>query len=167
VPSNFCHRRAKDARLHDAFPTRTPSAAEHDHSRIAARVLNTHGLGEHVAPHWRLQDVMRWVPPRAGEAGLDGRAAGLHKVAGTMVEAVVGGALHQFVSRISCFPTPLILDLTNSQGGRIAHRLFHLRVLPHLLHPGSPVGLPDVLHSDALKAAEHYGGSKGGLVRSS
>jgi hypothetical protein len=26
VPSNFCHRRAKDARgLHDAFPTRTPS----------------------------------------------------------------------------------------------------------------------------------------------
>ena len=80
-----------------------PAAAEHDHSRIAARVLNTHTLGECVAPHWRLQDVMRWVPPRAGELGLDGRASGLHKIAGTMVEAVVGGVFHQFVSLISCF----------------------------------------------------------------
>jgi hypothetical protein len=79
-----------------------PAAAEHDHSRIAARVLNTHSLGEYVAPHWRLQDVMRWVPPRAGELGLDGRASGLHKIAGTMVEAVVGGVFHQFVSLISC-----------------------------------------------------------------
>jgi hypothetical protein len=40
---------------------------------------------------------MRWVPPRAGDLGLDGRAAGMHKVAGTTVEAVVGGVLHQFV----------------------------------------------------------------------
>jgi hypothetical protein len=79
-----------------------PAAAEHDHGRIATRVLNTHSLGEHVAPHWRLQDVMRWVPPRAGNPELEGRAAGVHKVAGTMVEAVVGGVLHQFVSLISC-----------------------------------------------------------------
>jgi hypothetical protein len=42
-----------------------PAVAEHDHSRIAFRVLNTHGLG----PHWKLQDIMRWVPPHAGEAG--------------------------------------------------------------------------------------------------
>jgi hypothetical protein len=81
-----------------------PAAAEHDHSRIAARVLNTHSLGEYVAPHWRLQDVMRCVPPRAGELGLDGRASGLHKIAGTMVEAIVGGVFHQFVGLISCFP---------------------------------------------------------------
>jgi len=121
------------------------AAAEHDHSRIVARVLNTHALGEHVAPHWRIQDVMRWVPPRAGDPGLDGRAAGLHKVAGTTVEAVVGGVLHQF-------------------GGRVAHRLFHIRVLPHLLLPGSPFGLPDILHADALNAVECYGGLKGPLV---
>jgi hypothetical protein len=82
-----------------------PAAAEHDHSRIAARVLNTHDLGEHVAPRWRLQEVMRWVPPRAGEPGLDGRSAGMHKVAGTMVEAVVGGVLHQFVSRLFVYPS--------------------------------------------------------------
>ena len=82
------------------------AAAEHDHSPIVARVLNTHALGEHVAPHWRMQDVMRWVPPRAGDPGLDGRAAGLHKVAGTTVEAIVGGVLHQFVSRIYCATCP-------------------------------------------------------------
>jgi hypothetical protein len=131
-----------------------PAAAEHDHSRIAARVLNTHGLDEHVA-HWRLQDVMRWNLPRAGDLGLDGKAAGLHKVAGTMVEAVVGGVLQQFVSHISGSLTPLKLELTDCYGGRIAHRLFHTRVLSHLLLPGSPFGLPDVLHADALKAAEH------------
>jgi len=39
-------------------------------------------------------------------------------------------------------------------------------MLPHLLQPGSPFGLPDVLHGDALKAAEHYGGLNGVLVRS-
>src|SRR5712691_10173583 len=55
--------------------------------------------------------------------------------------------------------------LTNTQGGRVTHRLFHTRVLPHLLLPGSPFGLPDVLHADALKAAEYYGGLNGPLVR--
>ena len=86
------------------------AAAEHDHSRIAARVLNTHTLGEHVAPHWRLQEVMRWVPPRAGDPVFDGRSAGIHKVAGTTVEAVVGGVLHQFVSRGHFAPHASLAD---------------------------------------------------------
>jgi hypothetical protein len=77
-----------------------PAAAEHDHARIVARALNTHTLGEHVAPHWKLQEAMRWVPPRAGDLALDGRVAGVHKVAGTMVEAVVGGVLQQFVRAV-------------------------------------------------------------------
>jgi hypothetical protein len=47
----------------------------------------------------------------------------------------------------------------------VAHRLFHTHVLPRLLLPGSPLGLPDVLHADALKAAERYGGLNGPLVR--
>ena len=38
-------------------------------------------------------------------------------------------------------------------------------MLPRLLQPGSPFGLPDVLHGDALKAAEHYGGLEGILAR--
>ncbi|KAI0302369.1 ribonuclease-III-like-domain-containing protein [Multifurca ochricompacta] len=142
----FLGRRTLEAYLL-LFLQGLPAAADHDHSRIVARVLNTHTLGEHVTPHWKLQDVMRWTPPRAADLGFDGRTAGLHKVAGTMVEAVVGGVLHQF-------------------GGSVAHRLFHTRMLPHLLLPGSPLGLPDVLHPDALKAAERYGGTEGPLTRS-
>jgi hypothetical protein len=41
---------------------------------------------------------MRRVPPRAADLGLDGWTAGPHKVAGMTLEAVVGGALHPFVS---------------------------------------------------------------------
>jgi Ribonuclease-III-like len=90
-----------------------PVAAEHDHARIADRVLNTHSLGEHVAPHWRLLDVMRWVSPLAGQPGLDGREAGQYKVAGTTVEAIVGGILHQFVRLLACFKFALLSELTN------------------------------------------------------
>ena len=42
---------------------------------------------------------MRLVLPRTGDSGLDGRAAGIHKIAGTTVEVVIVGVLHQFVSR--------------------------------------------------------------------
>jgi len=143
----FLGRRTLEAYLL-LFLQGLPAAAEHDHARIIARALNTHTLGAHVAPRWKLQDVMRWVPPRAGDLALDSRAAGVHKVAGTAVEAVVGGVLHQF-------------------GGSVTHRLFHTRVLPHLLLPGSPLGLPDVLHADALSAAERFGGPEGPLLRSS
>ncbi|KAI9441660.1 ribonuclease-III-like-domain-containing protein [Lactarius indigo] len=142
----FLGRRTLEAYLL-LFLQPLPAAAEHDHARIIARVLNTHTLGQQVAPRWKLQEVMRWVPPRAGDIVLDGRLAGVHKVAGTTVEAVVGGVLHQF-------------------GGSVAHRLFHTRVLPHLLLPGSPLGLPDVLHADALSAAERFGGLEGPLLRS-
>jgi hypothetical protein len=58
---------------------------------------------------------MRWVPPRAGDSGLDGRAAGVHKVAGTMVEAVVGGVLHQFVSWGHFSPHVSIADAGTDQ----------------------------------------------------
>jgi hypothetical protein len=96
---SFTGRRTLEAYLF-LFLQGLPAAAEHDHSRIVVRVLNTHTLGENVTPHWKLEDFMRWAPPRAGYAGLDGRATGLHKVAGTTVEAVVGGVLHQFVKVI-------------------------------------------------------------------
>jgi hypothetical protein len=102
-----------------------PVAAEHDHARIADRVLNTHSLGEHVAPRWRLLDVMRWVPPRAGQPGLDGRAAGQYKVAGTTVEAIVGGILHQFVRLLGFFSLKK-LELTNELGWK--HRS---QAVPH------------------------------------
>ena len=95
-PAPITGRRTLEAYLL-LFLQGLPAAAEHDHARIVARALNTHALGQHVAPRWKLQEVMRWVPPRAGDLALDGRLAGVHKVAGTTVEAVVGGVLHQFV----------------------------------------------------------------------
>jgi hypothetical protein len=51
--------------------------------------------------------------------------------------------------------------LTDSQGGRVAHRLFRICMLLHLQLLALPFGLPDVLHADALKVAECYGGLKG------
>ena len=42
------------------------------------------------------QDVIRSVPPRAADLGLDGWVAVLHKVAGMTLEAVV--VLYRFVS---------------------------------------------------------------------
>jgi len=57
---------------------------------------------------------------------------------------------------------PLLVDAgtdspINGQIGRVAHRFFHILVLPHLLLPESPFGLPDALHADVLKAAEYNG----------
>jgi len=96
---------------------------------------------------------MRWVPPRAGDPGLDDRAAGTHKIAGTTVEAVVGGYYINLSAEVILHMLPSLMPaLTHTQGGRFAHRLFHTCVLPHLLLPGSPFGLPDVLHADALRA---------------
>lgn len=84
-----------------------------------------------------LQNVIRRVPPRAGEPEFDGTASGLHnKGTGTMVESVVGGCGVKIVSLISvCF-----------------------RIYCNLAGPS--FGLLDVHHADsgALKAAEHYGG---------
>jgi len=49
---------------------------------------------------------MCWAPPRVGEPGLYGRASGVHKVTGTMVETVVGGCfINSSVSYLAFHPT--------------------------------------------------------------
>jgi hypothetical protein len=119
-----------------------PRAAEHDHSTIAARVLHTHVLGEHVAPHWKLHEVMRWVPPRAGNPGLDGRAAGLYKVAGTTVEATVGGILHQFVSQDFLHRIPLPNDAEADQwtGRKSCSQVVPYSCASAFIAQGLPIG---------------------------
>jgi len=89
----------------------TQAATEPDFSRIAARVLKTYSLG------------------------LDSRALGLRKVAGTMVAAEVGGVLHQF-------------------GGLIAHRLFYPRYF-RIYYNRAHHRAAHVLYIEALKATEH------------
>lgn len=165
----FMGRRAMEAYLvlflHSVPPTvRTPSL---DFDLVAARTLNTYLLGEHVASQWSLGRVMRWVPNLPGASkrlefgedrskeqeelrrrlamtGGEGKAellrsVGLFKVAGLTVEAIAGGIYHQF-------------------GGTVAHRIFHTRILPHLLLPGTVEGLHDSLHDYALEVSDRLSG---------
>lgn len=129
----------------------------HDYDHIVERALNTYVLGEFVGPRWELGKVMKWTPATRDEALAQdpmgalqlskeaSRSIGLYKVQGTAVEAVVGGVFHQF-------------------GGHVAHRLFHTRLLPHILLPGTPEGLPDHFHPDALKICEKMGGPQADLL---
>ena len=99
----------------------------HDYDFIADRTLNTYGLGQYVAPQWKLGRVLRWQPilnPRTKlnydfkKGNRDGtdvdpelaaalrahphvvRSVGLYKVMGEAVQAIVGGTYHQFVSLV-------------------------------------------------------------------
>ncbi|KAI0059411.1 hypothetical protein BV25DRAFT_1961305 [Artomyces pyxidatus] len=124
--------------------------SRYDYERTSERVINSYVLGEHVAPQWGLPSVMRWSPAQFIEEGRhlgpkELRSVGLHKVAGTTVEAVMGGIFHQF-------------------GGSVAHRVFHTRLLPHIMLPGQPEGLPDPLHKHAQAACEKMGGVSGPLL---
>jgi hypothetical protein len=81
-----------------------------------------------VDPHWITERHAR-VLPRTGEPGLDGRASGPHGHDGR-----IGG-----------------------WSGATLNRQSHIRLLPHLLRPGSSFGPSDVHHAKAVKAAEHDG----------
>ena len=150
------------------------SAPSLDYEDVASRALNTYILGEFVAPQWALGDVIRWTPARPIEdKGLTSlKGIGLYKVHGTVVEAVMGGVFHQFVRTLSScihiFHDPRYI--TNSlyifQGGSVAHRLFHPRLLPHILLPGRSEGLHDSFHEHALATCEKMGGANGPLVLS-
>jgi len=131
--------------------------SSHNYELIAERTLNTYILGEHVAPKWELGRVLKWSPvkvdPEVDSADGDfsklspnvTRSVGLYKVQGSAVEAVMGGIYHQF-------------------GGDIAHRIFHTRILPQILLPGTAIGLNDVFHEHAMKICEQMGGLDGALI---
>lgn len=135
----------------------------HDHDFIVERTLNTYALGQYVAPHMYLGRIVRWHPTvnpeisaRAqfkyadvtkGAREVDPeltaaiqshptvmRSVGLYKVMGEAVQALMGGTYHQF-------------------GGTVALRLFHTRILPHLLLTG-PLGLHPAYHADAYNKAK-------------
>lgn len=87
--------------LHSTPGLQAISSPDYDFDNITARALNTYVLGEHVAPQWRLPDIMRWRPvANDGLKTNDMRSIGLYKVSGTMVESVMGGLFHQFVRRL-------------------------------------------------------------------
>ena len=65
-----------------------------------------------------------------------------------------------FVVEYLCSPAQML----RSQGGSVAHRVFHTRLLPLVLLPGTSDGLPDVFHKDALLASKRMGGETGPLL---
>lgn len=46
----------------------------------------------------------------------------------------------------------------------MTHRLFHTRILPHILLPGKAEGVPPEFHSKALALCERMGGMDGNLL---
>ncbi|THH07038.1 hypothetical protein EW145_g3658 [Phellinidium pouzarii] len=151
-------------------PASSPSLdpdATFDFNLIAYRALHTNLLGEYVGNQWKLRRIMLWTLPIPSSAKAatrmslsrhfeeDGKRSrdynpvagpGLYKVQGTTVEGIMGGVFHQF-------------------GGTIAQRVFHTRLLPHILCPGTPFGLHDAFHNAALDMQERMGGADGLLVK--
>lgn len=160
---HYCYCRTVNRGLPLTPPAGAPAAAEDDHSRIVARVLNTHPLGEHVASHWRLQDVMRWVPALDLTVGQRVHTNSLERQSRRLLE---GGITSICQSRSFCTTSSLAdAGVDYAQEGWVTHRLFPTRVILHLFLPGSPFELPDVLHVDALRSATYYSGLNGPSVR--
>lgn len=144
----------------------------HDLEQIVARTLNSYILGEHVGSAWGLGQIMYWTPSvkaskleskKVNSTALL-RSVGLYKVQGETVAAVVGGTFREFVCHSSCIFDPRLLQ--PFKGGSTAHRIFHTRVLPHLLLSQRDVGLPELFHRDARAACAEMGGIHGPLLSS-
>ena len=120
-----------------------------DLEAIASHALNTYLVGEHVGRDWEIGRVLRWVPAAPASAAVhavsadqaQGRSIGLYKVQGDTVAAVVGGVFREW-------------------GASTAHRLFHTRVVPHIL-----VGLPDRFHAHVKEVCNRMGGLQGPLKK--
>jgi len=144
VPSTPAQRPRKGsakAKANDAFPE-----PEFDLTAVIERLLDTYILGEHVGSAWELQNVMRWTPALPMSAAptsstpplLALRSSGLYKVRGACVEATIGGIFHQY-------------------GGKVAHRIFHTHILPHLAKEG--LGLPRQLAEVVQRLQLAFSGS--------
>lgn len=77
----------------------------HDFNFITNWTLNAYTLGQHVGSKWGLGRAMRWVPTvnkekllGAGNKDVLLQSAGLYKVQGDAVAAVMGTIYEQFVS---------------------------------------------------------------------
>ncbi|KAF9482733.1 hypothetical protein BDN70DRAFT_874754 [Pholiota conissans] len=117
-----------------------------DIEEIALNSLHTNLLGEHIAHEWGVGRVLVWQPSISSDKSINDvealRSAGLYKVQGETVQAIMGAVYNQY-------------------GGSVAHRVFHTRVLPHLLVKG---GLPRQFHEEVETICERLGGREGPLL---
>lgn len=85
---------------------------KHDLEEIASSTLHTNLLGEHVGHEWGVGQVLVWQPA-APQKLLNGertelsvlRSAGLYKVQGEAVQAIMGAIYQQYVC---LFPLPFV-----------------------------------------------------------
>lgn len=149
---------------------------KYDVEDIVSRTLNSYVLGEHIGSIWGIGRVLRWTPtvsasklrPDEDQKELL-KSVGLYKVQGDTVAAVMGGIYQQFVRSSIYGPGGLYANIVSwktniLQGASVAHRVFHTRLLPHVLLPGNLAGLPDVFHADAEAMCERMGGPNGKLL---
>ena len=90
-----------------------PSNYTFDADDVAYRTLFSNLLGEKVGSAWNLSKVMLWTPAVPGQQQFKGKEvdrsefipgrAGLYKVQGVTVEAVMGGIFHQYVCDLVFF----------------------------------------------------------------
>lgn len=133
-----------------------------------SRTLNSYVIGEHVGSVWGLGRMLRWTPTvaanklRPDEDQRDLlKSVGLYKIQGEAVAAVIGGIYQHFVRSTMPLHKHFLMP---KQGGSVAHRVFHTRLLPNALLPGQTQGLPDEFHADAEALCKQMGGPDGKLL---
>jgi len=146
---SFIGRRVLSAYLLLFLQSSRNLTPQHDIEQIASNSLHTNLLGEHVGHAWGVGQVMIWQPSAPSDK-LAGdktelevlRSAGLYKVQGEAVQAMIGAIYQQY-------------------GGSVAHRVFHTRLLPRLRIKG---GLPKAFYEDADSICKRFGGEQGNVL---
>ncbi|KAF8651615.1 hypothetical protein AX16_004656 [Volvariella volvacea WC 439] len=148
----FMGRRVLEAYLYMFLNSSSALSPKHDLDAIISQALNTYVLGERVGSKWGVGKVLRWTP-RIPASQLQVsklsptllKDVGLYKVQGDAVAAIMGGIFYQF-------------------GGSVAHRVFHTRLLPHLVTWNKTKILPVAFHADVMAIGQKMGGAEGPLL---
>jgi len=127
---------------------------------ITAQSLNTHLMGEYAGNEWGVGRELLWAPstssPHPSEV-----LPGLYKVQGETVQAMIGAIYHQHVRKTLYLVEFLSNFIFSTQGGAVAQRVFHTRLLPLLLVPG---GIPQQFHGPVRAFRDRMGGPTGPLL---
>jgi len=135
---------------------------------IASNTLHTNLIGEHVGHAWGVGRAMVWQPSTRRDSRTGGsspseslRSAGLYKVQGETVQAIMGAIYQQHVGLHAFAYWSFLIPVIFYQGATVAHRFFHTRLLPLVRVKG---GLPQAFHKEVDSICQRMGGSDGPLL---
>ena len=78
-----------------------------DIEEIALNSLHTNLIGEHIAHEWGVGRVLAWQPSISSDKSMNDvealRSAGLYKVQGETVQAIMGAVYNQYVRIGFCY----------------------------------------------------------------